>query len=79
MVFLELHGNRINLLVWFMKHRQLACQVGDSHALSIVEKEVMAPCTTGGLARGMAHDGHIRNENYEFIAVKGPALASALS
>jgi hypothetical protein len=33
----------------------------------IVEKEVMAPHTVGGLARGMTHDGHICHENYEFI------------
>jgi len=38
-VFLEQRGNRINLLVRFTKYRQLACQVGDSRALSIVERE----------------------------------------
>jgi hypothetical protein len=27
----------------------------------------------------MAHDGHIRHENYEFTGVGGPALASAFS
>jgi hypothetical protein len=32
----------------------------------------MAPRTAGGLAGGMAHGGHIRRENYEFIGVKGP-------
>ena len=53
-------------------------QVGDSRALSIVEKEAIAPRTAGGLAGGMALGGHIRRENYEFIGVKGPAPASAL-
>ena len=52
-----------------MKCRQLAHQVGDSRALSIVKKEVIAPRTVGGLAHGMAHGGHIRHENYEFIGV----------
>ena len=39
----------------------------------------MAPRTAGGLARGMAHGGHIRHENYEFIGVKGPPPASIFS
>jgi hypothetical protein len=50
-----------------------------SHALSIVEKEAMAPCTVGGLARKMAHDGHIFHENYEFIDAGGPAPTSTFS
>ena len=61
-----------------MKHRQLARQVGDSCALSIVEKEAMAPYTVGGLARRMAHDDHIYHENYEFIGIEGSAPTSAL-
>jgi hypothetical protein len=44
-----------------------------SRTLLIVEKEVMAPRTVGGLTRGMAHDGHICHENYEFISAGGPA------
>ena len=75
-VFLEQRGNRINLLVRFTKHRQLARQVGDCRALSIVEQEAMAPRTVGGLAGGMAHGCHIRRENYEFTDVKEPAPAS---
>jgi hypothetical protein len=67
-VFLEQRDNRINLLVQFTKHRQLARQVGDIHALSIVEKEAMGPRTISGLAREMAHGSHIRHENYEFIS-----------
>ena len=51
-VFLEQRGNRISLLVRFTKLLVLARQVGDSHALSIVEKEVMA--------LGMAPGGRIR-------------------
>ena len=43
-----------------------------------VKKEAMAPRTAGGLAGRMAHGGHIRRENYEFIDVKGPTPASAL-
>ena len=39
----------------------------------------MAPRTVGGLARGMAHDGHIRHENHEFIGVEGLAPMSAFS
>ena len=78
-VFLEQNDNHINLLVQFTKHRQLARQVGDSLALSIVEKEAMAHRTTSGCAHRMAHGGHIRHENYEFISAKGPVLASALS
>ena len=62
-----------------MKHQQLAGQVGDSRALSIVEKEAMAPRTNGGLARGMAHGSHIRHENYEFIGIEGPAPTSIFS
>ena len=78
-VFLKQRGNCINLLIWFTKHRQLACWVGDSRALSIVENEAMAPRTVGGLARRMAHGGHIHHENYEFIGVRGPAPASTYS
>ena len=78
-VFLEQHGNHINSLVRFTKHRQLARLVGDSRALSFVEKEAMAPHTTGELDGGMAHRGHIRRKKYEFISVKGPAPASAYS
>ena len=76
-VFLEQRGNCINLLVRFTKHRQLACQVGDSRALSIVEKEAMAPRTVSGFARVMAHGGHIHHGNPEFIDIKGPAPTSA--
>ena len=76
-LFLEQRDNHINLLVRFTKQRQLARQVGDSRTLSFVEKEAMAPRTVGGLARGMAHSGHIRHENYEFTSVGGPAPASA--
>ena len=72
-LFLEQRDNRINLLVRFMKHRQLVRQVGDSRALSFVEKEAMAPHTTGELDGGMAHRGHIRRKKYEFIGVEGPA------
>ena len=72
-------NNRINLLVWFTKHRQLARQVGDSRALLFVEKEAMAPRTAGELTGGMAHGGHIRRKNYEFISVKRPAPAFAYS
>jgi hypothetical protein len=39
----------------------------------------MAPRTAGELASGMAHDGHIRRKNYEFISTKGLAPASARS
>ena len=39
----------------------------------------MAPRTTGGLAGGMAHGGHIHRENYEIIDAKGPAPTSAFS
>ena len=39
----------------------------------------MAPRTTGGLAGGMAHGGHIHHENYGFIDAKGLAPASAFS
>ena len=54
-------------------------QVGDSRSLSIVENEVMAPRTVGGLAHGMAHGSHICCENHEFIGVKGPAPSPAFS
>ena len=37
----------------------------------------MAPRTTGELAGGMAHDGHILRKNYEFISIKGPAPMTA--
>ena len=36
----------------------------------------MAPRTTGELAGGMAHDGHILCKNYEFISIKGPTPVS---
>ena len=75
-MFLEQRGNHINLLVQFTKHQQSTCQVGDSRALSFVEKEAMAPHTTGELAGGMAHSGHIYSKNYEFISIKGPAPVS---
>jgi hypothetical protein len=39
----------------------------------------MAPRTTGGLAGGMAHGGHIHNENYGFIGADGPASVPAIS
>jgi hypothetical protein len=39
----------------------------------------MAPHTVGGLAHGMAHDGHIHHKNYEFISAKGLAPMSAFS
>jgi hypothetical protein len=44
-----------------------------------VEKEAMAPHTNGGLGHEMAHDSHIRHENYVFTSVGGPAPASAFS
>ena len=78
-VILEQCDNRISLLVWFTKHQQLARQVGDSRALSFVEKEAMAHRTNGGLAHGMAHGGHIRHENYEFIDIGGLAPTFAIS
>jgi hypothetical protein len=37
----------------------------------------MAPHTAGGLAHRMAHGGHIRHKNYEFISAKGPTPTSA--
>ena len=78
-IFLEQRGDRINLLVRFTKHRQLTRQVGDSRALSFVEKEAMTSRTVGGLARGMAHGGHIHHENHEFIGIEGPAPTSIFS
>jgi hypothetical protein len=39
----------------------------------------MAPRTVSGLAQGMAHDGHIRRKNYEFIGAKGLAPMSTFS
>ena len=33
----------------------------------------MAPRTAGELTGRMAHGGHIRRNNYEFISIKGPA------
>jgi hypothetical protein len=39
----------------------------------------MAPCTFGGLAHGMAYDGYIRHENYEFGGIQGSAPMSAYS
>ena len=38
----------------------------------------MAPRTTGGLAGGMAHGGHIHRENYGFIDANELALAFAI-
>ena len=52
-------------------------QVGDSHALSSVEKEAMAPRSTGELTSGMAYGGHICRKNYEFTSIKGPAAVTA--
>ena len=77
--FLEQHGNHISLLVLFTKHRQLARQVGDNHTLLIVEKEAMAPHTVSGLARRMAHGGHIHHKNREFIGVGWLVPTSAFS
>ena len=37
----------------------------------------MTPCTTGELAGGMAHGGHIYRKNYEFISIKGLAPVTA--
>ena len=37
----------------------------------------MAPRIAGEVAGGMAHGGHIRCKNYEFIYIKGPEPASA--
>jgi hypothetical protein len=53
------------------KTTQLARQVGDSRALSIVEKEAMAPHTARGLAGGMTRDDDIHRQNYGFIGIKG--------
>jgi hypothetical protein len=39
----------------------------------------MAPHIVGGLASGMAHDGHIHRENYEFTGVKGLVPVPAYS
>ena len=75
-VFLEQCGNRINSLVRFTKHRQLAYHIGDNSTLSIVEQKSMAPRTVGGLAHGMAYGGHIRHKNNEFIGIEGPTPAS---
>jgi len=55
----------------------LARQVGDSRALSFIEKEAMAPRSAGGLAGGMALSGHICRKNYEFTSIKGPAPVTA--
>ena len=49
-------------------------QVGDSRALSIVEKEAMAPRTIGGLARGMAHSGHIYHCWYLLMQIEYEGL-----
>jgi hypothetical protein len=64
-VFLEQRSNHIILLVQFMKHWQLARRVEDSHALSFVEKEAMAPRTAGGLTGGMAYRYRIHRVPYE--------------
>ena len=42
-------------------------------------KEAMAPHTTGGLTRGMAHGSHICHENYQFNDIEAPAPTFALS
>ena len=39
----------------------------------------MAPRTNGRLARGVAHDGHIHHENYEFTDIESPAPVTAFS
>ena len=39
----------------------------------------MAPSTIGGLAHGMAHSGHIRHKNHEFISIEGLAPMSTFS
>jgi hypothetical protein len=77
-VFLEQRGNRTNLLVRFTKHRQLARQVEDSHTLSIVEKEAMAPCTYIELALGSALGGRIRFKSLEFTDIDEPAPVNGL-
>jgi hypothetical protein len=56
-----------------------ACKVGDNHALSFIEKKVMAPRTNGGITHGTAHSSHIRHENYEFTDVGGLAPMFAFS
>jgi hypothetical protein len=77
-VFLEQRGNRINLLVLFIKHQQLARQVGDSRALSIVEQEAMAPRTVGELTGGMAHGGpNIHHGDLGPVARSGHTLGTA--
>ena len=77
-VFLEQRNNPISLLVRFTKHRQLARQVGDSRALSIVEKEVMAPFTYVGLALGASPGGRIRFRSLEFTDINRPAPVDGL-
>ena len=62
----------------FTKHRQLERQVGDSHALSIVEKEVMAPCTYIRLALGTAPGGRIHFGSLEFADDDGLAPVNSL-
>ena len=55
----------------------MARQVGDSHALSFVEKEAMDPCIVDGLVGGMALGGHIHRKNYEFTSITGLAPTTA--
>ena len=77
-IFIEQRGNRISLLVRFIKHRQLARQVGDSRVLLIVKKEAMAPCTYVGLALGTAPGGRICFGSLEFTDINGPAPVDGL-
>jgi hypothetical protein len=77
-VFLEQRDNHISLLVWFTKHRQLVCQVGDSRALSIIEKEAMAPYTHIGLPLGVAPGGRIYFGSLEFANIDGPTPVNGL-
>jgi hypothetical protein len=54
------------------------CQVGDSRALLIIEKEAMAPYTHIGLTLGAAPGGYIRFESLEFADIDGPAPVNGL-
>ena len=56
----------------------MALQVGDSRALSIVEKEAMAPCTYVGHALGMASGSRIYFESLKFTDINGPAPIDGL-
>ena len=62
-----------------MKHQQLARQVGDSHTLSIVEKEAMAPRTVGGFTCETAHGDRIHHGNPKSIGIEGLAPTSIFS